>query len=157
MLLLFKHYGISALGISLGLRRYFIVYPSSRHNTVTVYVASFKEKLCMMKRCDYCLKRQRGHWNKQVESNLCKVLFQKMLFVFKLSLYLSFISSTFKLAFYSPTSAILTAPKAVTACYLINYSFSLCTLCTIYEYSASGLPGRPICDFMNCGASHIWG
>ena len=82
MLLLFKHYGIPALGISLGLRRYFIVYPSSRHNTVTVYVASFKEKLCMMKRCDYCLKRQRGHWNKQVESNLCKVLFQKMLLLF---------------------------------------------------------------------------
>ena len=27
----------SALGISLGLRRYFIVYPSSRHNTVTVH------------------------------------------------------------------------------------------------------------------------
>ena len=26
----------SALRISLGLRRYFIVYPSSRHNTVTV-------------------------------------------------------------------------------------------------------------------------
>ena len=27
----------SALRISLGLRRYFIVYPSSRHNTVTIY------------------------------------------------------------------------------------------------------------------------
>ena len=27
----------SVLGISFGLRQYFIVYPSSRHNTVTVY------------------------------------------------------------------------------------------------------------------------
>ena len=26
----------SAIGVSLGLRRYFIVYPSSRHNTVTL-------------------------------------------------------------------------------------------------------------------------
>ena len=28
---------VSGLGISLGLRRYFIIYPYSRHNTVTVF------------------------------------------------------------------------------------------------------------------------
>ena len=31
----------SALGISFGLRQYFIVYPSSRHNTVTVQYLVF--------------------------------------------------------------------------------------------------------------------
>ena len=38
----------SALGISLGLRRYFIVYPSSRHNTVTIcqLVPGFTIALC---------------------------------------------------------------------------------------------------------------